>query len=291
MYCQGWGEERLFQGKGSASREKESLPVSIVGLQLRWLELCGENFACELLCLFCPLSKWILSLLLFAFLSCCCFQYIFLISTCDLYFLYLQFFSSVHCRGEKEGAQANGSVVWRVSVGTLHGGPPFLNHDTFINRAGPEHYLLYNSFQLLVNQGCILPALDSCSTFDMVFPSLLHHFDCEEGGGSRCTVPAFGHPIRCRTGPWQQLQHSSASWRDVHVDISPTSRNVPGADWDACPALHLPLLALCHCICDVLVLGLCFWSQKLDETAQVSDSFQEYLFSSGKMGYLITELV
>lgn len=69
---------------------------------------------------------------------------------------------------------------------------------------------------LLIKAASCLPWRIICSTFDMKFPNFLYHFCCEEGGGSRGTVPAFGYPIRCPRGPWQ---HWRASWRDAHVDM------------------------------------------------------------------------
>lgn len=70
-----------------------------------------------------------------------------------------------------------------------------------------------------------------------------------------------------------------------------TCGNVPGTERDNYPAFPLPLLALCNCICDVLVPGLCFWPRNFNGTAQVSDNCHEYLFKSGQMENLITELV
>lgn len=115
-----------------------------------------------------------------------------------------------------------------------------------------------------------------CSVFDMKFLGLLYHFGCEEGGGSRGTVPAFGHPTWSRTGPWQQLQHSSTSWGDAQGDIWPTSRHVAGltnipcfspvtVEFPSCPpppaASSLWLRLWCLCAWALLLVGKVEWDK------------------------------
>lgn len=96
-----------------------------VWLWFGWVRLCGDHFARESFSLPCTILLLILFLLLFIFLSRCCFQLI--ISYFSLWaspFVLQALLSSLTQGRGKVGEQQ----VWRVSVGARNWGVPFLKH-------------------------------------------------------------------------------------------------------------------------------------------------------------------